>query len=284
MVSFVWDHFSRLDSVTAICNKCNKQYKCGKGTTGLIEHLRLIHKIDKPKTPSEGHSDESQEISKEIANFFLQTKLPFSLAGSKPFKDLVRALNPAYSAFFDCENLLKIAGSNSSDCANDPLMIEGDSSDATANVVESKITNFDNSTIPEASTCSDGFVCHFCPKQFGRLSELNKHLQAHSGKTFDCHVCLSQFTSKYLLKEHSMIHDVNHRVRYQCDFCGGFFGRKSTLSIHMQKFHSDSVNLRRKHLCVECNVKFWTRFHLKCHMVMHTGEVGVNDFLDYLVI
>ncbi len=46
MVSWVWNHFKKVDKECAKCNHCAKKIDCKSGnTSGLSRHLKNVHSI-----------------------------------------------------------------------------------------------------------------------------------------------------------------------------------------------------------------------------------------------
>jgi Zinc-finger associated domain (zf-AD) len=115
-------------------------------------------------------------------------------------------------------------------------------------------------------------ICHVCSEKFQYEKFLRKHLTMHGEKEISCKICPAQFFFLRALKRHMRIHDPKHRLRYQCDKCDKYFSWKRTLITHMHKAHLET-QLEKKYQCKVCKARFHENYHLKVHMVIHTGEV-----------
>lgn len=79
MPSFVWNHFTKLDSTKSRCNEtgCNKVISFGKGTNGLIYHLKTVHKIiDVTEASNKRKAEDSSAPQKRQCNIIDYCKKP----------------------------------------------------------------------------------------------------------------------------------------------------------------------------------------------------------------
>ncbi|XP_046549231.1 myoneurin-like [Haliotis rubra] len=85
-------------------------------------------------------------------------------------------------------------------------------------------------------------------------------------KPFTCDICGKECFTKFQLKDHKLIHQVE--TPFVCEVCGQGFKSRTCLNSHVFHRHSDE----RKHSCSECNKTFKTKTQRLVHMRTHTGE------------
>uniref|UniRef100_A0A1A9ZDS3 Protein krueppel n=1 Tax=Glossina pallidipes TaxID=7398 RepID=A0A1A9ZDS3_GLOPL len=116
------------------------------------------------------------------------------------------------------------------------------------------------------------YKCNTCEKIFASLHSLSYHQKSvHSQeRPFTCTHCRRQFVLRSQLNSHLRIHTGESKPRtHQCCDCGKLWPTKSDLRTHMR---SHNPKIERPFKCNECEKSFFTRGHLKSHLLVHTGE------------
>lgn len=109
-------------------------------------------------------------------------------------------------------------------------------------------------------------LCVECGKSFKSASSLDYHLMVHRGeKPFACKRCAMRFTGKRHLLIHEQIHN---DMKYACDICQKTFSTVVTMKAHQKKVHEN----RPRVTCDICHRQYYSNYHLKRHMMIHTGE------------
>lgn len=137
------------------------------------------------------------------------------------------------------------------------------------------------------------YKCTTCEKSFKRMSEMNNHMQIHTGVTYTCDMCGlisrnkvsfrthirrvhrrdfrhrceqcgKKFMSKYDLEDHKTRHSDKSIV---CDDCGNVFLQKSYLVAHKRLMHE--VQKMSKYQCDLCNKSFASERNLHSHANLH---------------
>uniref|UniRef100_A0A1A9USN0 Protein krueppel n=1 Tax=Glossina austeni TaxID=7395 RepID=A0A1A9USN0_GLOAU len=116
------------------------------------------------------------------------------------------------------------------------------------------------------------YKCNTCEKIFASLHSLSYHQKSvHSQeRPFTCTHCRRQFVLRSQLNSHLRIHTGESKPRtHACCDCGKLWPTKSDLRTHMR---SHNPKIERPFKCNECEKSFFTRGHLKSHLLVHTGE------------
>ncbi|XP_076826170.1 uncharacterized protein LOC143473178 [Clavelina lepadiformis] len=110
------------------------------------------------------------------------------------------------------------------------------------------------------------FCCTVCEKSFTKRSNMERHLNTHTGiRLYQCEVCCKSFSLNNTLKNHTKVHS-GERL-YHCKVCCKSFKYSSNLKSHM-KVHTGECPYE----CEVCFKSFSRSSHLHTHMKVHTGE------------
>ncbi|CAL1542174.1 unnamed protein product [Lymnaea stagnalis] len=115
------------------------------------------------------------------------------------------------------------------------------------------------------------FICPFegCSRSFSGKSKLELHVRSHTDeRPFICDKCGSGFRGNQELKAHRLTH--TSEKPHQCPKCDKNFKLLSSLKRHLQ-FH-DGGDFPFPCTYPECGKAFKSKYDLKCHDRLHTGE------------
>ncbi|XP_062551429.1 zinc finger protein 700-like [Armigeres subalbatus] len=114
-----------------------------------------------------------------------------------------------------------------------------------------------------------GYVYRCCNKEFLTRRELHEHAKIHEVPPSVCAVCSKSFKSKHSLRMHLKVHE--DYKPYVCKECGMAFKKKVFLFQHQAQDHN-GVELIR---CDQCPKKFGKKESLKIHCQRyHTSETS----------
>lgn len=113
--------------------------------------------------------------------------------------------------------------------------------------------------------------CLHCNTLFGQHHEYEEHLTAlKMGKPFFCKSCFTPFDNRTEILKHKRESESCRKVanpkKLLCNYCGKYFERKYTLTIHMRS-HMNNKPFK----CEICLKSFLTLGAQKQHMYLHSG-------------
>lgn len=113
------------------------------------------------------------------------------------------------------------------------------------------------------------FTCQSCKKRLRTLRDLFKHNRTNAceselGKR-TCTVCNRVFNRTTHLRKHLLTHNAHVST---CRFCEFMAERPALLAQHMMSSHDDLRNVQ----CTECDKRFFTKFNMRQHRTIHTGQ------------
>ncbi|XP_013417644.1 myoneurin [Lingula anatina] len=110
-------------------------------------------------------------------------------------------------------------------------------------------------------------ICKFCDEHFEDGSQLEEHLEKHSGpEPYFCPSCDQRFNTKTKYNMHAPVHF--KEKPFICETCGAGFKWKHALKNH-EVIHSTE----KKHLCDFCGYSTVHKSQLKAHRLIHTGNM-----------
>ena len=115
-------------------------------------------------------------------------------------------------------------------------------------------------------------ACAECGKRFIGSSNLKDHLTTHSGeRPFACTVCGRPFSLKHNMRKHMR---TIHNAADDGDQDGLIHQRTSACDdpVETPKWRPSTSDPPRKHACAECGKRYISPWHLKYHLLIHSGE------------
>ncbi|XP_070547311.1 uncharacterized protein [Ptychodera flava] len=254
--------------------------ECGKflsGYTNLQQHIRIVHKKVRPFQCSvcekTFHTVTHLTVHKETHATEEEKKVQCDKCG-KMFTHIITLKEHVRRAHVEKKYQCETCGQNFSRKSNLAVHIR-------------------------RHTGEKPFQCDHCGWAFTQLSSLQSHKFIHTGeRPFKCSVCKYASNRADILKDHFRR---NHGERpFQCEICDKRFARNQQLVNHKRHhmrisarpFHCETcdkrfstnqqmVNHKRRHprngvkcyKCHLCGVMFFKSGQLKCHMIVHSGEM-----------
>ncbi|CAH2062241.1 unnamed protein product, partial [Iphiclides podalirius] len=115
------------------------------------------------------------------------------------------------------------------------------------------------------------FRCDFCPKVFATYRKKKSHekgVHPPNELKSKCSYCDERF-KHYRQKERHMAEAHESAFPPQrCEACGKTFYTRSSLSIHVKRYHL----VHRPHKCPHCEKHFFSMVEVRLHLPTHTGQ------------
>lgn len=224
------------------CPYCRKMFN---REINMVKHLRLIHKVVKPKAEKKEAFPCECQVCHE--GFYSRTALAEHIKVSHMDEINQKIVdNPKYTVNFH-ENLFL--------CKKCGKGYPNEDEQAIHMASHLGILNKNNS-----------YICDVCGKVFHQKNLFNAHRDRHTEfKLFPCPKCEKKFHVRTSLVSHLQTHRIHKD--FVCDICGKAF--KSQPSLRM---HSKRHNMDRCHLCKYCNRTFRSYDGLKYHWVVNHPE------------
>lgn len=110
------------------------------------------------------------------------------------------------------------------------------------------------------------YICQICGFVTHRSDNLRRHINLrHSNKEYvQCPVCNEVIKQRSSFITHMRTHTGERP--HNCALCGKGFRNHSQVAAHMRTHNDGTFE------CDECHRRFKTRFHLRRHSLVHTGE------------
>lgn len=114
------------------------------------------------------------------------------------------------------------------------------------------------------------FPCDKCDKVFTNAAKRTLHIRGVHLKQFPrrCPICPERFNSNYQRTKHLRIVHNQSTGLYRCETCSREYDLKYHLLIHIRSVHLQERNQE----CYVCHARFFSKYCLSRHMVIHTGE------------
>ncbi|XP_045781716.1 zinc finger protein 28-like isoform X3 [Maniola jurtina] len=114
------------------------------------------------------------------------------------------------------------------------------------------------------------FPCEVCDKVFSNSAKRTMHVRGVHLKQWPrtCPICPERFNSNYQRTKHlRVVHNQTSGV-FKCETCGREYDLKYQLLVHIRSVHMQE----RTQECGICHSRFFSKYCLSRHMVIHTGQ------------
>lgn len=125
--------------------------------------------------------------------------------------------------------------------------------------------NFNSLANHKLSHKTGRFPCRYCDVVLDTIVKKRNHEKGHTLK-HKCVYCPETFKD-YRQKEDHLVKLHNLKVaESKCQACGKVYSNRKLLQVHIKQVHL----MFRPHKCTECDMKFFSDYELKRHVVKHT--------------
>nr|XP_026489394.1 zinc finger protein 98-like [Vanessa tameamea] len=114
------------------------------------------------------------------------------------------------------------------------------------------------------------YPCEICDKVFSNSAKRTMHMRGVHLKQYPrtCPICPERFNSNYQRTKHLRIVHNQSSELFKCETCGREYDLKYQLLVHIRSVHMQE----RNHECGICHSRFFSKYCLSRHMVIHTGD------------
>lgn len=114
------------------------------------------------------------------------------------------------------------------------------------------------------------YPCEICKKIFTNSAKKTMHMRGVHLKQFPrtCPICPERFNSNYQRTKHLRIVHNHSSGLFKCETCSREYDLKYQLLVHIRSVHLQERNQE----CGICNSRFFSKYCLSRHMIIHTGE------------
>ena len=270
-VSFVWDHFTRVDHEKRLCNHCGETLTVSKGSTWKLrthimkehndklsedykDYLKRDHNIDVDSYELNGNYNMPSENVVDPETGELLGKRSLKKKTKKVKKKKYEEIWEHFKV--DPENPHQTICKICSDHIDNE------------NGLMTEHLKFVHDLVHQDDVESN-LLCSHCGLTFESKADRNKHEGQHRDLQFWCTFadCSKGFDSEEKLTNHTNRKHTGEKP-YACDVCSRKFFTKGNLKCHMRKH-----NLDRPFQCNECGKAFGNRGSLKTHMRVHSDDM-----------
>ncbi|XP_015910392.2 zinc finger protein 845 [Parasteatoda tepidariorum] len=112
------------------------------------------------------------------------------------------------------------------------------------------------------------FCCSICNESFSQLSYLREHYLVHSTELSNS----SDVYNENYKEKNSLTHELAQSPYkpYSCNICNRSFADVKSLTTHIRKCHSSSLEHKKTFACNVCKTNFLCKVSLNRHMLVHT--------------
>ncbi|KAM6961570.1 uncharacterized protein LKV04_020588 [Tautogolabrus adspersus] len=218
--------------------------------TGLMQHMREAHPVQKPSRLQPKEPDTDKASKKESTD-----------TCTSEIKSTDTCTSEIKSTAFPCEycgKVFKYVSKLRGHIKTHTMPFHCDKCDKKYASMSSLYVHQMNHTgeLP--------YLCSHCGRGFKTSGSLSAHVHIHTGeRRYKCHICGK--TSIQHLARHMRMH--RGEKNYLCTECGKAFLSSGELKLHM-RYHTGE----RPYTCKHCGKGFVAKCLLTVHMRRHTGE------------